>query len=235
MDKRPDKKAASEKALKIVFSVVLVASALGLFLISDAGKALLSGGIFAPGARTVIRTGETPGVTPEATVPPLLLPEDFIAAVSESGPEGEYVRTQTDAYAADYTIRRDAQDFETARLVLSLRDGKVTAFMLVWNIPETPEPPSENATLIERDLYALRCEKMEEDSAWLNAAFIAMAHAFDVTKSVSEASLEVLCELADGTRRDGKSRSDTMGGYTFDVFVDEEADTETLKLVFSSK
>ena len=130
MDKRPDKKVASEKALKIVFSVVLVASALGLVLISDAGKALLSGGIFAPGARTVIRTGETPGVTPEATVPPLLLPEDFIAAVSESGPEGEYVRTQTDAYAADYTIRRDAQDFEAARRVLSLRDGKVTACML---------------------------------------------------------------------------------------------------------
>ena len=74
---------------------------------------------------------------------PFAGPEDFIAAVSESGPEGEYVRTQTDAYAADYTIRRDAQDFEAARLVLSLRDGKVTAFMLVWNIPETPEPPSE--------------------------------------------------------------------------------------------
>lgn len=235
MDKRPERKSGSEKTLRIVFSVVLIAAAVGLFLISDAGRALLSGGIIVTDAHQVILKDGTPGVTPEVTETPLPLPEDFIKAVSKDGPEGDYIRTQIDAYTADYTILRDSLDLESAHLMLSLQEGRVTAFMLVWDIPAPPEPPSANATLIEQDLYAMRCEKIEKDGAWLKAAFIAMAHALDVTQSVPEASLEVLYELADGTRQDGKSRSDTLEGYTFDVFVDESAGASALKLVFSSK
>lgn len=236
MKEKPERKTLSEKALKLVFSVVLIAAAVGLFLISDAGRKLLAGG--SDESETTGEAGSVSasaaGVTPEETQTPYPLPEDFIAAVEQNGPEGQYICMRTGAEAADYTIARKNAGLDPAYLSVSLTDGRMTAFMLMWNTVEPPEPAEGSATLVEQDLYRLRLERYESERAWLKDAFIAMAEAFDVTDSVTEASLEVLFHLAQETLEDGKTRSDTEGDYEFSVFTEEKAAGNTLTIVFSS-
>lgn len=228
MNKRPKRKGASEKALKIVFSVILLTAAVGLFLMSEAGRKLLA----VKDASSVIQTDASPVASAEETPLPFPLPADFIEAVSQGGPEGvDYRRTQSDEDSAAYQIVREELGLDPAHLVLSLKDGRMTAFMLVWDIPETPELPQENATSIEQNLYVLRCEKNESDSAWLKESFIEMADAFDVADSISAAALEVLYQITDEVLKDGKMRSETEGNFEFSAFVDEN----TLSLVFLSK
>lgn len=236
MNKRPDKKDVSDKALRIVFSVLLILCAVGLFLISDAGRRLLAG-VF--GGGTAKAAASAPQVSPSATAAakstaaPYPLVEDFIARAAENGAPGTYKLIEESKSSRAYTIERE--DMGDARLLLSLTEGRVVAFALEWTVAAMPEPPGEDPSAIEKDLYELRRARYERDCLWLEEAFPALADALDAGDSIPYASFSVLYEISKETLRDGKRRAQTLGGFGFTAFLNAGEGGGVLSLVFAAK
>ncbi len=224
MSGQSKKKELSEKTLRFLFSAVLIAAAVGLFLISDAGRSLLTG---RDAAQTAVGSA-----TPATGAPEALVPAKFIERVSSAGAEGEYEQTAAGADAVTYTIRRDGLD--DVSLTLSLRDGRVRAFSLVWVPPLRPEL-SQTATPIERDLYETKNAHYQKDTAWLAAAFAAMLDALDPLKTLSPVARESFYALAQDALSSGKRRADSASGFECAASLAAQEDGGALTLTFSVK
>lgn len=226
MSGQSKKKDISEKTLRFIFGAVLIAAAVGLFLISDAGRALMTGNT---GNR-----GETasPDATPQTDAPEALVPEAFIERVSGAGAAGAYEQTSAGADAVAYAIRREGMD--DVSLILTLREGRVRAFSLVWTPPLRPALP-QNATPIERDVYEAQSALYAKDTAWLAAAFSAMLDALDPMKVLSPVARDSFFALAEDALSSGKRRTDSASGFECAASVAAAQDGGALTLTFSVK
>ena len=229
MNAKPAKKDVSDKVWKIVFSVLLIASAVGLFLLSENGRALLSGG--APDATDA---GEGVGVVKNATHT-ARLPElsPFMEQAESRGIAWGSKPTSESAEVVEYALMRDGA--KEARASLSLKDSRVVAFVLACTVADAPVPPLEGAPNIDVYIYEFLQEEHEKDRLWRKQAFIALAATLDTQDAVTNAALETLFRLSDDVIADGKSRSDSVNGFTFNAFMETEKGEGVLKLVFSAE
>jgi len=114
-------------------------------------------------------------------------------------------------------------------------DGRVVAFVLACTVADAPVPPLEGAPNIDVYIYEFLQEEHEKDRLWRKQAFIALAATLDTQDAVTNAALETLFRLSDDVIADGKSRSDSVNGFTFNAFMETEKGEGVLKLVFSAE
>ncbi len=227
---KKSKKGISDQALRAAFGALLIAAAVGLFLLSDAGRELMTGGpvqTAAPEISPAQSPRQTPGQTAKAAAPAALTPEAFLEGAQQKA-SGNYVAEGE----AAYTIWREGLD-GAARLELMLREGGVVGFTLVWNVEQAPAPPPEDASLIERDLYEARRAAFEREHAWFEAAYASMAGL--LAPKVTPVKLEAYFALCDQTTQDGKRRTETQAGFSLEVSREARAEGNVLFLHFSPK
>ncbi|HWQ59113.1 MAG TPA: hypothetical protein VN540_08825 [Clostridia bacterium] len=235
MNRKPAKQKSSDEAQKILFSVLLIAAAVGLFLISDAGRSLLAGtfGKAAVRATASFSPAATASAQPEETEVPWPLPEDIIAWSQENGGDGQYVLVKKNTYACEYEISRD--DLPDAYIIFKLKDGRVYSFELVWIVALEPTPRPENSDGTERLFYLQDKDVYERDCAWLEEASLAMADALDAGDSLMQAELWELFSISQRTLDDLEKRAAINGDFACTVFVKQDQDGDALHVVFERK
>jgi len=234
MNGRQKKNGLGEKTLRFAFGALLIAAAVGLFLLSDAGRHLLAGdsaaegtAAGAPGGTAAVRATDAP------TEPPGPLPEEVIDAAKQKGAKGNYALASDDGDALGYAVLREGQS--DVSLTLLLESGRVSGFTLAWTIAPAPTPPPESPTPVEGDLYRRDQESHRADLAWFENAFFAITRALDAGGSLSAAKLELLYGMACDTRGDGKRRDASEGDFDFVVSREEGDEGSSLRVVFCRK
>ena len=169
-----------------VFSAALVGTCLLLFLLSDAGGALLAAlGVVqtvyepAPVSTALPETTEAPKATAAVGMEehPALSAETFLQRAESFGMETLAVLSSEHERMAEYTLAYSSG--ETATLLLSLQNGEVTEFMLTMRRPMPPAPLTADANWFLQQEHDAQQAQYEESLAWIYQVFLAYALALD--------------------------------------------------------
>lgn len=161
-----------------VFSAALVGTCLLLFLLSDAGGALLAAlGVVqtvyepAPVSTALPETTEAPKATAAVGMEehPALSAETFLQRAESFGMETLAVLSSEHERMAEYTLAYSSG--ETATLLLSLQNGEVTEFMLTMRRPMPPAPLTADANWFLQQEHDAQQAQYEESLAWIYQVF----------------------------------------------------------------
>ena len=195
-----------------VFSAALVGTCLLLFLLSDAGGALLAAlGVVqtvyepAPVSTALPETTEAPKATAAVGMEehPALSAETFLQRAESFGMETLAVLSSEHERMAEYTLAYSSG--ETATLLLSLQNGEVTEFMLTMRRPMPPAPLTADANWFLQ----------QESLAWIYQVFLAYALALDREEALPYSEAAQMAAAARSTFEDGEARTAEHGKFRF--------------------
>lgn len=197
----------SEKWLGILLGAAFIAAAAALFLMSDAGRAAVRA------ERETAEQTEAPcGDDGAGTDAP---DEKTFVETALDGLDGAFRNESRDEKSAVYSIVREG--FEQSGIILSLEDGRVEAFTLLWSCVSIPDNVAQGSSEVARSYEAMLAAEREEDKAWLRCAFHALTAAMDTEGSLSYAEADMLADDILLTLEDGKERNSSVEGYAFNV------------------
>lgn len=205
-----------------VFSAALVGTCLLLFLLSDAGGALLAAlGVVqtiyepAPVSTALPETTEAPKATAAGGMEehPALSAETFLQRAESFGMETLAVLSSEHERMAEYTLAYSSG--ETATLLLSLQNGEVTEFMLTMRRPMPPAPLTADANWFLQQEHDAQQAQYEESLAWIYQVFLAYALALDREEALPYSEATQMAAAARSTFEDGEARTAEHGKFRF--------------------
>ena len=205
-----------------VFSAALVGTCLLLFLLSDAGAALLAAlGVVqtvyepAPVSTALPETTEAPKATAAVGMEehPALSAEAFLQRAESFGMETPAALSFGHERMAEYTLAYCSG--ETATLLLSLQNGEVTEFMLTMRRPMPPASLAADANWFLQQEHDARQAQYEESLAWVYQAFLAYALALDGEEALPYSEAAQMADAARSTFEDGEARTAEHGKFRF--------------------
>ena len=205
-----------------VFSAALVGTCLLLFLLSDAGGALLAAlGVVqtvyepAPVSTALPETTEAPKATAAVGMEehPALSAETFLQRAESFGMETLAVLSSEHERMAEYTLAYSSG--ETATLLLSLQNGEVTEFMLTMRRPMPPAPLTADANWFLQQEHDAQQAQYEESLAWIYQVFLAYALALDREEGLPYSEAAQMAAAARSTFEDGEARTAEHGKFRF--------------------
>ena len=205
-----------------VFSAALVGTCLLLFLLSDAGGALLAAlGVVqtvyepAPVSTALPETTEAPKATAAVGMEehPALSAETFLQRAESFGMETLAVLSSEHERMAEYTLAYSSG--ETATLLLSLQNGEVTEFMLTMRRPMPPAPLTADANWFLQQEHDAQQAQYEESLAWIYQVFLAYALALDREEALPYSEAAQMAAAARSTFEDGEARTAEHGKFRF--------------------
>ena len=205
-----------------VFSAALVGTCLLLFLLSDAGGALLAAlGVVqtvyepAPVSTALPVTTEAPKATAAVGMEehPALSAETFLQRAESFGMETLAVLSSEHERMAEYTLAYSSG--ETATLLLSLQNGEVTEFMLTMRRPMPPAPLTADANWFLQQEHDAQQAQYEESLAWIYQVFLAYALALDREEALPYSEAAQMAAAARSTFEDGEARTAEHGKFRF--------------------
>ena len=204
------------------FSAALVGTCLLLFLLSDAGGALLAAlGVVqtvyepAPVSMALPETIEAPKATAAVGMEehPALSAETFLQRAESFGMETLAVLSSEHERMAEYTLAYSSG--ETATLLLSLQNGEVTEFMLTMRRPMPPAPLTADANWFLQQEHDVQQAQYEESLAWIYQVFLAYALALDREEALPYSEAAQMAAAARSTFEDGEARTTEHGKFRF--------------------
>lgn len=205
-----------------VFSAALVGTCLLLFLLSDAGAALLAAlGVVqtvyepAPVSTALPETTEAPKATAAVGMEehPALSAEAFLQRAESFGMETPAALSFGHERMAEYTLAYCSG--ETATLLLSLQNGEVTEFMLTMRRPMPPASLAADANWFLQQEHDARQAQYEESLAWVYQAFLAYALALDGEEALPYSEAAQMADAARSTFEDGEARTAEHSKFRF--------------------
>ncbi|OQB23393.1 MAG: hypothetical protein BWY11_01858 [Firmicutes bacterium ADurb.Bin182] len=153
--------------------------------------------------------------------PELLTPGQFAEAID--GCSENQVLRLNDCRDRDveYDIIDERHDSLSGKIVLSLFDDTISAFTLIYRLPQ--EPVREGSSAVLTDLYNREKELFISHRDAILGMFKTCAQTLDYEGAMTYAAIDSLSYSLEQTMEDKKPREEKSGSYIFSVLVREKA------------